>query len=119
MAESILLGVFYDTYSHKQVRVYQYSHKYEHLSLLSFSRCKRPAYCATNPFHEIGSAKKQCIKSWIVKSLPTYFPVATLQEGHLWVYPVTFAVFLSFLLSPVSCMMLATCCFNISASNST
>ena len=54
--QSILLGV-YDTYSHKQVRVYQYSHKYEHLSCPSFSRCKRPAYCATNPFHEIGSAK--------------------------------------------------------------
>ena len=93
------LGV-YDTYSHKQVRVYQYSHKYEHL-LASFSRCKRPAYCATNPFHEIGSAKNN-IKSWIVKSLPHIFPWLPLQEGHLGI-SCNFCVVSLVLLQSFSC----------------
>ena len=92
--QSILLGV-YDTYSHKQVRVYQYSHKYEHLSC--------PHSHGANVRHivppilsmrlVVPKTVYQVVDSQI--PLPHIFPWLLLQEGHLWVYPVTFAAFLS------------------------
>ena len=97
--QSILLGV-YDTYSHKQVRVYQYSRKCGHLSC--------PHSHGANVRHivplilsmrlVVPKTVYQVVDSQI--PLPHIFPWLLLQEGHLWVYPVTFAVFLScFLLS--------------------
>ena len=92
--QSILLGV-YDTYSHKQVRVYQYSHKYGHLSC--------PHSHGANVLHIVPPilsmrlAVPKTVYQVVDSQIPLLhiFPWLLLQEAHLWVYPVTFAAFLS------------------------
>ena len=97
--QSILSGV-YDTCSHKQVRVYQYSHKYEYLSC-SHSLGANVQHIVP-PILSMRLAVPKTVYQVVDSQipLPHIFLWLLLQEGHLWVYPVTFAAFLScFLLS--------------------